>query len=181
MLSQRDKIIKIRMDLLIKNALSDEPVYREFDRKIKKKITKKDFNKLINERQYCKDILKSMVHRSGSDGMWNYRAYSFIDILVDSLFKIVKNLKVNISLSLIRNCMSLNNLKKLSEKEPYVYKYFNMLPAFNYKNTPDVCYEQHCYVTMQITEQLGSIFDFYKMSETQTIDSIFLSKKISNF
>ncbi|WP_440993250.1 type IV secretory system conjugative DNA transfer family protein [Cysteiniphilum litorale] len=142
----------------------------------------------IGSSSMLSQLVVSMMGSSkqGGDGdMWKGRAISFVEALMRVLVYLRDQAYFNLDSELIRKYFSLDVLENLlqnkvaidqDEHEIYIqetlpkevlsplYNYLGTLPGYQKKNVgkqSDKTYEQHGYITMQLTRIFGSLADVY--------------------
>ncbi|WP_328587416.1 type IV secretory system conjugative DNA transfer family protein [Facilibium subflavum] len=135
--------------------------------------------------QLIVSLMGSSSSGGGDGDMWKGRAISFVEALMRVLVYLRDEGYFQLDASLIRKYFVLdviedllekqqvvdqyNNIITLREKLPFsvtdpIYNYLATLPGYQKKNVgkqSDKTYEQHGYITMQLTRIFGSLADVY--------------------
>ncbi len=154
------------------------------------KLKKEEFEYLVNDKDYMKKIIAKSVYQSEVDSFWNTRAILLINTIIDSIFELKNIINEKITIKYFREFMRIDNLiklkiflkdNKLNHNELEIF--LNSLPTYKEgEELSNRLLEQYGYLTMQFSESISVLFDFYhKNEELPSLEKIIITNKINHF
>lgn len=121
-----------------------------------------------------RSMISGLMRDSGGDGdMWKGRSIAMLGALLKALGVMRDRNEVNLDVEAIRDHMTLNKMVEISQRADLpeasispIKKYLLELPGFTEDDAmmgqiSNKAYEQHAYLTMQLTEVLGDLSETY--------------------
>lgn len=121
-----------------------------------------------------RSMISGLMRESGGDGdMWKGRAIAMLGALLRTLEEMRNRGEIELDVEAIRDHMGLNAIFELSQRPDLpesavtgLRKFLAELPGFNEEEAMmgrinGKAYEQHTYLTMQLTEVLGDLSETY--------------------
>jgi intracellular multiplication protein IcmO len=124
--------------------------------------------------EQLRSLIVSLMRGGDGDDMWKGRASALLAAVLQTLVYLRDIGEVNMDVGLIRDCMPLDRVLEFTQREDLpdraitlLKKYLLDLPGYNEEdaiqgNLSPKCYEQHGYLTMQLTEVLSELSSTYK-------------------
>lgn len=124
--------------------------------------------------EQLRSLIVSLMRDGGGDDMWKGRASALLAAVLQTLVYMRDQGELNMDVGKIRECLPLDRVLEFTQREDLpdraitlLKKYLLDLPGYNEEDAiqgqlSPKCYEQHGYLTMQLTEVLSELSSTYK-------------------
>ncbi|EGR3229858.1 TraM recognition domain-containing protein [Vibrio parahaemolyticus] len=141
--------------------------------------------------EQLRSLVVGLMRDGGGDDMWKGRASSMLGTLLKALTAMRNSGEINLDIDTIRDHMPLDRIVQLSMREDFkpsvlnsIQKYLQDLPGYKEQDAlmgtiEQKAYEQHGYLTMQLTEIMADLAETYghifsaKLGEVDYKDVVF--------
>lgn len=160
-------------DLLIINYLTGGESIKEGDVSLKR-LTNTNNPFAYGTAESMRSMIVGLMRDSGGDGdMWKGRASALIGALLKALAAMRDRNEINLDIEMIRNYMPLDKVVELAQRTDLpdttiapIKKYLLELPGYTEEDAimgqiNNKAYEQHAFLTMQLTEVMGDLSETY--------------------
>lgn len=124
--------------------------------------------------EQLRSLIVSLMRDGGGDDMWKGRASALLAATLQTLVYLRDSGEINLDVGKIRESLPLDRVLEFAQRDDLperantlLKKYLLDLPGYNEEdaiqgNLSPKCYEQHGYLTMQLTEVLSELSSTYK-------------------
>jgi intracellular multiplication protein IcmO len=121
-----------------------------------------------------RSLIVSLMRDGGGDDMWKGRASALLAAVLQTLVYMRDSGEINMDVSTIRESLPLDRILELAQRDDLpehantlLKKYLLELPGYSEEDAisgqlSSKCYEQHGYLTMQLSEVLSELSSTYK-------------------